>query len=178
MIYSMPRLDETNKRVIKRNSHEEHVVFMNIANQYAKFSKCQSKRVGCVIVKDRVIISTGCNGTPAGAVNCCDLFDYSKMSDPEYREKHHQFSNAMECHAEQNAIAKAARFGNPIDGTSFYVSMKPCEQCLKLIANLNVKDIYYSSEYDKFIEYSPEVKQMISELGIHITKIEIPDPVI
>jgi len=178
MIESMPRLETNNSRVISRDSHEEHVIFMNIANQYAKFSKCQSKRVGCVIVKDRVIISTGCNGTPAGAINCCDIFEASKMSDPEYRKLHHEFSNSMECHAEQNAIAKAARFGNPINGAVFYVSMKPCEQCLKLIANLNVKQIYYSSEYDKFIEYSPEVNKMISQLGIQITKINIPDPVI
>ena len=57
----------------------EHSIFINIANEIAKFSKCQSKQVGCIIVKDKRIISSGCNGTPTGAINCSDLFDKNKM---------------------------------------------------------------------------------------------------
>ena len=149
----------------------DHKIFINIANEIARFSKCQSKQVGCIIVKDGRIISSGCNGTPSGSVNCSDLFDSKRMNDVEYREKHHKFSESMECHAEENAILMAAKFGNSIDGSVFYISMKPCERCLKMIANLNVKYIYYHKEYDKFISYSDKVNEMINMLGIHLIKI-------
>lgn len=173
MIESMPRLNLQSSlpQIIQRGSDEEHKIFINIANELAKFSKCRSKQVGCVVVKDRRIVSSGCNGTPRGAVNCCELFDANRMSNPEYREEHHKFSNAMECHAEQNAIDMAALFGISLEGATFYVSMKPCEQCLKMIANLKVKNIYYDKEYDKFIEYAPYVQQMIKDLGINIVKV-------
>lgn len=146
-------------------------IFMNMALEYAKFSKCQSIKVGCLIVKDRRIISSGCNGTPSGAVNCCELFNKDHMSIPSYREEHHTFSESMECHAEENAIIMAAKYGNAIEGCKFYVSLKPCERCLKMIAALGIKEIYYHNEYDKFIEYSPHVQKMIDRLGIDIVKI-------
>ena len=165
----VPVIDE----VIKPGSIEEHKVFLTIANQIAKFSKCRSKQVGCIIVKDRRIISSGCNGTPAGAVNCCDIFDPKRMNEPEYRKLHHTFSCAMECHAELNAILMAARYGNAVEGCVFYVSMKPCEDCLKSISNLGVKNIYYSKEYDLFKQYSKDVQQMIEQLKINIVKIDI-----
>lgn len=149
----------------------EHKIFINIANEIAKFSKCQSKQVGCIIVKDKRIISSGCNGTPSGSVNCSDLFNSEYMSNENYREKHHKFSESLECHAEENAILMAAKFGNSIDNSVFYVSLKPCERCLKMIANLNVKYIYYYKDYDKFISYSDEVNEMIKKLGIHLIKI-------
>lgn len=94
------------------------------------------------------------------------------MSDPEYREMHHKFSESMECHAEENAILMAAKFGNSIDGSVFYISMKPCERCLKMIANLNVKEIYYDKEYDKFVNYSERVNVMIESLGIKLIKVK------
>ena len=150
----------------------EHSIFINIANEIAKFSKCQSKQVGCIIVKDKRIISSGCNGTPTGAINCSDLFDKNKMCETNYREIHHQFSESMECHAEENAILMAAKFGNCIDGAVFYVSMKPCERCLKMIANLNVKNIYYDKIYDKFVNYSDDVNMMIQKLGINLIHVE------
>ena len=64
------------------------------------------------------------------------------------------------------------KFGNAVDGSVFYVSMKPCEDCLKMIANLNVKHIYYSKEYDMFKQYSEPVQQMIKDLDIEIRRIE------
>lgn len=153
----------------------EHKIFINIANEISKFSKCQSKKVGCIIVKDKRIISSGCNGTPSGAINCSELFNSEYMHEKEYREMHHKFSESMECHAEENAILMAAKFGNSIDGAVFYVSMKPCERCLKMIANLNVKYIYYDKVYDKFVNYSDEVNKMIKLLNIHLIKINDED---
>ena len=159
--------------IIQRDSLEEHQRFIRIANTIGEFSKCRSKQVGCIIVKDRKIIASGCNGTPSGAINCCDLFETENMNDKEYRAEHHEFSNAMECHAEQNAILMAAKYGNAIEGCIFYVSLKPCEQCMKMIAQLNVKQIYYDKDYDLFLEYSKPVQQMIKNLGINITKISV-----
>ena len=150
------------------SSNNQHKIFIAIANEIAKFSKCQSKQVGCIVVKEGRIISSGCNGTPSGAVNCSKLFTSSRMHEPEYREKHHAFSEAMECHAEENAILMAARYGNNIEKSTFYVSMKPCERCLKMIANLNVKFIYYDKIYDKCVEYKDYVKEMIRDLGIRL----------
>lgn len=157
--------------IIQQRSNDEHKIFIQIAELISKFSKCRSKQVGCIIVKDRRIIASGCNGTPSGAINCCDIFEPERMNEPEYRNTHHDFSNAMECHAEQNAILMAAKYGNAIDGCVFYVSLKPCEQCMKMIAQLNVKHIYYHKDYDMFKEYSKQVQQMIQDLGIQITKI-------
>ena len=165
---------ETSAKLVemnRMNETSEHQIFINIALEIAKFSKCQSKQVGCVIVRNRRIISSGCNGSPSGAVNCCEIFDSQTMSDPHIREQHHAFSESMECHAEENAIIMAAKFGNAVEGCTFYVSMKPCERCLKMIAGLGVKNIYYHNEYDKFIEYSPHVQQMIRDLNINIIKV-------
>lgn len=148
------------------------VIFLNIAEEISKFSKCVSKQVGCVIVKYNRIISTGCNGTPSGAVNCDSIFDREKIPDPEYRACHHQFSDSMECHAEENAILNAAYHGISIANSTFFISLKPCESCLKKIIALGVKSIFYRHEYDRFIEYSDYVSKMIADLDIKITKIK------
>ena len=149
----------------------EHEIFLNIADNISKFSKCASKKVGCVIVKNKRIISSGCNGTPPEAVNCNELFDFKRMNEPEYRALHHKFSESMECHAEENAILIAARHGISIENSIFYVSMKPCERCLKMIAALGVKKIFYRNDYDMFVKYNDNVNNMIEQLGISIVKI-------
>lgn len=149
----------------------EHNVFLNIADEIAKFSKCASKKVGCVIVKNKRIVSSGCNGTPPEAINCNELFDFRMMSDESYRATHHKFSESMECHAEENAILIAARNGISIENSTFYISMKPCERCLKMIAALGVKKIFYRNDYDLFKCYDDNVSTMINKLGIEIIKI-------
>ena len=154
------------------NSVNKHVIFMNIADEISKFSKCVSKQVGCVIVRDGRIISSGCNGTPSGAVNCCELFHHTMMSNDDYRSVHHEFSESMECHAEENAIIIAAKYGVSINGSDLYVSMKPCQRCLKMIAGLGIKNIYYRREYDKCMTYHPNVIKMINDLNINLVKID------
>lgn len=150
---------------------KEHKIFMKMLLELTEFSKCQSKQVACILVRDKSIISSGVNGTPAGAENCCDLFDASRMHEPDYREEHHAFSEAMECHAEENAIIYAAVNGNSIRGTVAYVSMKPCERCLKMLVSAGIREIYYHSEYDKFVDYKPAVNRMIKRLNVMIVKI-------
>ena len=73
-------------------------IFIKIANEIASASKCVSKQVGAVIVKDGRILSTGYNGTPPGYENCCDHWNN------EYTSEHHEWSKTYEIHAEMNAI--------------------------------------------------------------------------
>ena len=74
--------------------------FMITAINLGKLSKCVSKKVGAIIVKNNRIISMGYNGTPRGVKNCCEIFDESNFD----REEHHQWSKNSEIHAEMNAI--------------------------------------------------------------------------
>ncbi|MBT5323050.1 MAG: dCMP deaminase, partial [Campylobacteraceae bacterium] len=83
--------------------------FINIAKELATASKCVSKQVGAVIVKDGRILSTGYNGTPPGHTNCCDHWN------GKYTKDHHEWSKTYEIHAEMNAIIWAAREGISIE---------------------------------------------------------------
>ena len=100
--------------------------FINIAKEISSASKCVSRRVGAVIVKDGRILSTGYNGTPAGFINCCDYWDNKHTS------QHHQWSKTYEIHAEMNAIIWAARKGISIEGATIYVTLEPCSDCSKI----------------------------------------------
>ena len=165
--------NNTVEAIIQRlKNNQTHKIFLNIADELAKFSKCASKQVGCVIVKNNRIISSGVNGSPSGYTNCNEIFETENMTCPEYREFHHKFSESIECHAEENAVITAAKYGISLKDSIFYVSMKPCERCLKLIVGLGVKVIYYRKEYDKCSEYNKFVQAMISELGIKLVKVE------
>jgi len=121
--------------------------FLKTAYLLGQESKCVSKQVGCVIAKDKRIISTGINGTPPGYKNCSDQFpNYDPKVD---REKHHLWSKIYETHAEINAIAYAARNDIGIDGAELYTILQPCDDCLKSIIAAGIKKIYYVNSYDK-----------------------------
>ena len=134
------------------------VNFMNIAKEISKASKCISKQVGCVIVKDGRIISTGYNGTPKGYMNCCDY-----MVDKE-RSTHHTWSLKYEIHAEMNAILWAAREGIPVNGASLYCTLEPCSECTKNIIATGIKEIYYNIGYE--YNDSDELNTFLSSTGI------------
>ena len=116
--------------------------FINIAREIASASKCVSKQVGAVIVKDGRILSTGYNGTPAGFINCCDHWD------GQYTAEHHEWSKTYEIHAEMNAIIWAAREGISIDGATIYVTLEPCSECSKNLIASGIKKIVYDKAYE------------------------------
>lgn len=116
--------------------------FINIALEIAKASKCVSKQVGAVIVRDGRILSTGYNGTPAGYTNCCDHWD------GKYTSEHHEWSKTYEIHAEMNAIIWAAREGISIKGATIYVTLEPCSDCSKNIIASGIKRIVYNQSYE------------------------------
>jgi dCMP deaminase len=121
--------------------------FLKTAYLLGQESKCVSKQVGCVIAKDKRIISTGINGTPPGFKNCKQHFP---NYDPNlHREEHHIWSKIYEIHAEMNAIAYAAKNDIGIDGAELYTILQPCDDCLKNIIAAGIKKIYYVIPYDK-----------------------------
>ncbi|PRM87101.1 deoxycytidylate deaminase [Aliarcobacter cryaerophilus] len=116
--------------------------FLNIAKELSFASKCVSKQVGAVIVKDGRILSTGYNGTPAGYQNCSDFWD------GKYTKDHHDWSKTYEIHAEMNAIIWAARKGISIEGATIYVTLEPCSECSKNLIASGIKRIVYEKSYE------------------------------
>ncbi len=138
--------------------------FINIAHEIAKASKCVSKQVGAVIVKDGRILSTGYNGTPSGYTNCCDYWD------GKYTKEHHEWSKTYEIHAEMNAIIWAAREGISIKDATIYVTLEPCSECSKNIIASGMKRIVYDKAYEH--TNSKVVAEFIKANGVVIEQIE------
>lgn len=121
--------------------------FLKTAYLLGEKSNCVSKKVGAIIVLNGRIVSTGYNGTPKGFINCNEQFpNYNPTTD---REAHHKWSETHEIHAEENAIAFAARNDIGIEGAEIYTILQPCDRCLKLIIASGIKKIYYVIPYDK-----------------------------
>ncbi len=116
--------------------------YINIAKEIASASKCVSKQVGAVIVKDGRILSTGYNGTPPGYTNCCDYWN------GEYTKEHHEWSKTYEIHAEMNAIIWAARKGISIEGADIFVTLEPCSECSKNLIASGIKRIVFNKAYE------------------------------
>jgi dCMP deaminase len=134
--------------------------FINIAQEIATASKCVSKQVGAVIVKDGRILSTGYNGTPAGYINCRDHWD------SEYTSEHHEWSKTYEIHAEMNAIIWAARKGISIEGSTIYVTLEPCSECSKNIIASGVLRIVYLKSYEH--NHSAIISKFIKDNNVSI----------
>lgn len=100
---------------------------------WAENSYCQRRKVGALIVKDKMIISDGYNGTPAGFENVCEDED--------------GLTKAYVLHAEANAITKIARSNNNSEGATLYVTTSPCIECSKLIIQAGIKRVVYFNEY-------------------------------
>ena len=107
--------------------------YLRMAKIWAENSYCQRRQVGALIVKDKMIISDGYNGTPSGFENVCE--DENNVTKPYV------------LHAEANAITKIARSGNNSDGATLYVTDSPCIECAKLIIQAGIKRVVYAKEY-------------------------------
>jgi len=138
--------------------------FINIAHEISSASKCVSKQVGAVIVKDGRILSTGYNGTPPGYENCCDYWDN------KYTKEHHEWSKTYEIHAEMNSIIWAAREGISIKGATIYVTLEPCNDCSKNIIASGIKRIVYDKSYEH--TNSDIITQFIIKNGVSIEQIK------
>jgi dCMP deaminase len=137
--------------------------FLNIAKELSFASKCVSKQVGAVIVKDGRILSTGYNGTPAGYQNCSDFWD------GKYTKDHHDWSKTYEIHAEMNAIIWAARKGISIEGATIYVTLEPCSECSKNLIASGIKRIVYEKSYEH--TNSQIISKFLEDNGVKIEQI-------
>ena len=122
------------KDLIPRISWDQY--FMQIAQMVATRATCPRKSVGCVLVRDRMILSSGYNGSIRGMPHCTDVGCVM--------ENDHC---ASVIHAELNAIVQAARNGTRIEGAECYVTASPCWNCFKVLANAGVKRIVYGEFY-------------------------------
>ena len=106
---------------------------------------------------------TGYNGTLRGAPNCCDVHDPNGFD----REEHRKWSPKHEIHAEQNAIAVAAKNGIALDGCTCYCSLQPCNTCLLMLIQSGIKEIIYVEPYDR-CEWTQELLDNVQRLGVVI----------
>lgn len=107
--------------------------YMRMASIWAENSYCERRKVGALLVKDKMIISDGYNGTPSGFENVCE--DENNLTKPYV------------LHAEANAISKIAKSNNSSEGATLYVTASPCIECAKLIIQSGIKRVVYGESY-------------------------------
>ena len=107
--------------------------YLRMARIWAENSYCQRRKVGALVVKDKMIISDGYNGTPSGFENVCE--DANNVTKPYV------------LHAEANAITKLARSNNNSDGSTLYITDSPCIECAKLIIQAGIKRVVFAQKY-------------------------------
>ena len=117
----------------KKKQHDLDIRYLRMAQIWSENSYCQRRQVGALVVKDKMIISDGYNGTPTGFENVCE--DENNVSKPYV------------LHAEANAITKLARSGNNSDGATIYITASPCIECAKLIIQAGIRRVVYGEKY-------------------------------
>ncbi len=127
--------------------------YMEMAEVWARNSYCRRRKVGALLVKDRMIISDGYNGTPAGFENICE--DENGVTKPYV------------LHAEANAITKVAKSGNSSAGSTLYVTAAPCIECSKLIIQAGIRRVVYRDEYRL-----TDGIDLLTRAGIEVEKVD------
>jgi len=116
---------------IKQKKYDK--AYLRMAQEWGKLSFCERKQVGAIIVKDRMIISDGYNGTPTGFENNC--------------EDDEGYTKWYVLHAEANAISKVASSTQSCEGATLYITLSPCRECSKLIHQSGIKRVVYKVAY-------------------------------
>ena len=119
-----------------KNTDKQQILdirYLRMARIWAENSYCERRKVGAIVVKDKMIISDGYNGTPEGFENVCE--DSNHITKPYV------------LHAEANAITKLARNSNNSEGATLYVTASPCIECSKLIIQSGIKRVVYGEKY-------------------------------
>ena len=127
--------------------------YLKMAKEWAKLSHCTRKQVGALIVKERMIISDGYNGTPTGYDNCCE----DKEGDTLW----------YVLHAEANALTKIAKSNHNADGATLYITLSPCKECSKLILQAGIKRVVFINGYK-----DPSGLDFLKESGVELTQID------
>lgn len=143
-------------------------LYKNILKEYQQFSKCARLHVAALLVNDGRILCCGYNGTPAGQVNCNELFkgevingvshfymrntpteEWRETNENDWRAAHHEFANKNELHAEQNLLGQCIQKNINVNGASIVISHEPCESCARLILAAGIKHVLYVDKYDR-----------------------------
>jgi dCMP deaminase len=143
--------------------------FMTITREVAERSTCLRAKVGAVIVRDRSILATGYNGSPAGLPHCTEvgcLIYESRTPDGETEQNCYRT-----IHAEINAISQAARNGAAIRDADIYVTHTPCIHCLKVLINTGVRTVYYARPYKLHT-----VADMLKGASIRLVEVPATEP--
>ena len=132
------------------------IAYLKMATEWAKLSYCKRRQVGALIVKGKMIISDGYNGTPTGFENVC--------------EDEENYTKWYVLHAEANAILKVASSTQSCKGATLYITMSPCKECSKLIHQSGIKRLVYAEAYKddsglKFLEKAGIELVYINENG-------------
>lgn len=136
--------------------------FMAIAQTVASRATCDRGRVGCVIARDKQILVTGYAGAPRGLPHCDDVGH--QMKSLTHEDGHVTEHCLRTTHAEQNAIAQAAKLGIAINGGTLYCGMTPCPTCAKMIVNAGVKRVACAKRYHA----GGESEEMFRQVGIEL----------
>ena len=150
VIQKSPLYADKNGNNIKAMKND--LIYLQMAQTWAKNSHCKRMQVGCLIVNNKSIISDGYNGSPTGFPNICE--DENMVTLPYV------------LHAEANAITKLAKSTQSSDGSTIYVTLSPCFECSKLIIQSGIKRVVFSEVYRK-----PESLPFLIEAGIELYKI-------
>ena len=129
--------------------------YLKMAMIWAENSYCTRRQVGALLVKDKMIISDGYNGTPSGFENVCE--DENNKTKPYV------------LHAEANAITKVAKSNNSSEGATLYVSSSPCLECSKLIIQAGIKRVVFSEQY-----HMNDGVELLERAKIEVVKVELP----
>ena len=139
-------MDEKQQKLDKR--------YMRMARIWAENSYCERRQVGALLVKNKMIISDGYNGTPSGFENKC--------------EDENNVSKAYVLHAEANAITKVARSNNSSDNATLYITDSPCMECSKLIIQSGIRRVVYSNQYRNL-----DGIELLKRAGIELVYIDL-----
>lgn len=139
------------KRFKKQRLYDK--AYLRMAQEWAGLSYCVRKQVGSLIVKDRMIISDGYNGTPSGFENVCE----TTTGDTKW----------YVLHSEANAIMKVARSTQSCDGATLYITLSPCKDCSKLIFQAGIVRVVYIEEYKDTTGID-----FLKEAGVALVKID------
>lgn len=143
------------EEVARQKQYRLDLRYLRMAQIWSENSYCQRRQVGALVVKDKMIISDGYNGTPSGFENVCEEDGVTKP---------------YVLHAEANAITKIARSGNNSDGSTLYVTDSPCIECAKLIIQAGIKRVIYCREYRL-----TDGVDLLRRAGIEVKYIKIKD---
>jgi dCMP deaminase len=137
----------------KVKQHRYDTAYLKMALEWAKLSHCERKQVGALIVKDRMIISDGYNGTPTGYDNCCE----DESGETRW----------YVLHAEANALTKIAKSNHNADGATLYITLSPCKECSKLILQAGIRRVVFQRSYK-----DDSGLRFLEDSGIQLTQIE------